>query len=351
MYTALRNKRKIGDIIMSNELAVLDEKAITQAFVKNEDGEYGIKYLFEKLKQQTVTLVPDLSTKKGRDEIASNAYKVSRSKALVDSHGKELVADIKAQAKIIDGERKWWRDECDKLRDEIRQPLTDFENAEKERIANHEKNLSALVIDIEFMSASDIEQAINNLQDTKIGDDWEEFKVKALEVKDSELSRLHEAFAKQFKSETEQAELERLRKEQLEREKKEREERIAREAADKAKAEAEAKAKAELEAVAKREAKLLAEKEALELKAKQDAENAKREAQKQIEAERQRIENERIAQEEAEAKRKADLLHCQQIHKTAKEALMSNCNLTCEQAVAVVKAIKAGLITNVTINY
>ena len=68
---------------------------------------------------------------KGRDAIASQAYKVSKSKTAVDNHGKDLVAGIKAQAAVIDRDRKAWRDQCDALRDEIRKPLDEWEKLKK----------------------------------------------------------------------------------------------------------------------------------------------------------------------------------------------------------------------------
>lgn len=49
---------------------------------------------------------PDISTRKGRDAIASIAYKVARSKTALDNVGKELVAELKDIPKKIDAERK-----------------------------------------------------------------------------------------------------------------------------------------------------------------------------------------------------------------------------------------------------
>jgi len=71
--------------------------------------------------------VPDVSTKKGRDAIASMAYKVAKSKTALDGLGKELVAELKQIPALIDAERKRMRDTLDAWRDEVRKPVDDWE--------------------------------------------------------------------------------------------------------------------------------------------------------------------------------------------------------------------------------
>lgn len=97
----------------------------------------GIHNLLAKIRAEVITIVPDLTTDKGRKAIASLARKVSSSKVAIDDAGKALVAGIKAQAAEIDAARKLARDTLDALRDEVRQPLTDWE-AEQARIAQEE---------------------------------------------------------------------------------------------------------------------------------------------------------------------------------------------------------------------
>ena len=100
----------------------------------------------------------DISTPNGRKEIASVAYKIAQSKTAIDAAGKKMVEGIKAEAKVIDDERKKARDFLDNLKDEIRKPLTDFENAEKEREAQAkdeaERKAAALVAEQEAKRAA-----------------------------------------------------------------------------------------------------------------------------------------------------------------------------------------------------
>lgn len=89
--------------------------------------------LLARIRQETATIVPDVSTDKGRKEIASLAYKVARSKTTIDDAGKTLVAEWKAKSAQVDASRKKARDYLDALKDEVRKPLDEWE-AEQERI-------------------------------------------------------------------------------------------------------------------------------------------------------------------------------------------------------------------------
>ncbi|MFX6114679.1 hypothetical protein ABTF34_18285, partial [Acinetobacter baumannii] len=75
--------------------------------------------------------VPDVSTKKGRDAIGSLALKISKSKTLIEKCGKELVAEHKAQIKVIDDDRISIVKKLDLLRNEVLAPRDAWEQAEK----------------------------------------------------------------------------------------------------------------------------------------------------------------------------------------------------------------------------
>ncbi|MDE1907630.1 MAG: hypothetical protein KGH75_14385, partial [Rhodospirillales bacterium] len=89
--------------------------------------------LLAKIRQETATIVPDVSTAGGRKEIASLAYKVARSKTTIDEAGKSLVAEWKKKSAEVDASRKKARDYLDALKDEVRKPLDEWE-AEQARI-------------------------------------------------------------------------------------------------------------------------------------------------------------------------------------------------------------------------
>jgi colicin import membrane protein len=68
-----------------------------------------------------------LETAQGRELIASVAYRIGKTKVLIDGLGKALVAGIKKQSGEIDAERKRTREYLDALKIETRRPLTEYE--------------------------------------------------------------------------------------------------------------------------------------------------------------------------------------------------------------------------------
>lgn len=374
---------------MSNEIAVLENTEIQLAFASPN----GIDILLEKVRKEAASEVPDLTTKKGRDRIASLAYKVSKTKTLVDDFGKELVSEEKKRLALIDADRKKWRDECDKLRDEIRKPLTDWEQAESDRAQRHKdaiQQLRGLAPQAMGADSETIIGLIAQAESVALGEHWQEFAAEAGKAKDETLAVLRLDLQRRQQYEAEQAELGRLRAEAARREQEDRDRRIAEEAAAKARADAEAAARAEREAI---EAKARAEQEAAErariaseqaeARAKAEAEaaklreqeserrrieseeRAKREAQEAaeraelnriaaIEAERARIEQERIESDRKaaaeQAAREADKENKRKVNNAILSALES-VGISTEQAKVVIAAIAKGSIPNVSIRY
>ncbi|HCT3243249.1 cell envelope biogenesis protein TolA [Escherichia coli] len=86
-----------------------------------------IEEILQKVEREVMSFVPDITTAKGRKEIASLAYKVAQTKTYLDGLGKDLVAELKEIPKLIDANRKTVRDRLDELKAKARQPLTDYE--------------------------------------------------------------------------------------------------------------------------------------------------------------------------------------------------------------------------------
>lgn len=89
-------------------------------------------------------LVPNVTTLAGQEAVAAMAAKVNRSKTYLDDLGKVYVAELKALPKRIDAERRAMRACLDALKEEIRQPLTDWETAIRERQERFQGQLDAI---------------------------------------------------------------------------------------------------------------------------------------------------------------------------------------------------------------
>lgn len=330
------------------ELEIADQNIVVAAF--KTPG--GTTELFERIAQEARSHVPDVTTKKGRDQIGSLAMKVSKSKTFIEKCGKELVADQKAQIKLIDDDRIATVKKFDELRNEILAPRDAWEQAEKDRVAKHEEAIRFIKNHsyISDASALKLKGDIEFLENLSIGPQYEEFEEQAKIAKFETLETLRKALVEREKYEAEQAELERLRLAEQARLQHEREAQIAREAAEKATREAEEKARFEAERVERekreaqqREARLKAEKEAAELRAVQAAEN-----------ERKRIEAEQVAKAEAERKaaeaREADVAHKKQICSEALKGL-TDLGVSVDQGKAILNAINKGLVPHVSIKF
>ncbi|WP_291349803.1 MULTISPECIES: hypothetical protein [unclassified Acinetobacter] len=352
--------------VQVNELQVLEQNVIVAAFSKVG----GTDELFERIAHEVRSHVPDVTTKKGRDAIGSLAMKVSKSKTLIEKCGKELVAEQKAQIKLIDDDRISIVKKFDLLRDEILAPRDAWEKAEEDRVKKHQDSIIGIKMAADLLqkypeewASENIKVAIRDLENVQIDPSFEEFEQEAKIAKLETLEKLRTALSAREKYEAEQAELERLRKAEQERLQREHEERIAKEAADKERLEAEAKALAEKQRfereqkeqaelaerqqreAAEREARLIAEKEEAELRAQQAAV-----------MERQRIEREQAAKEEAERKaeeaRLANVEHMRSINQAASKALIDLCvGLEEYQIKAIITAIARNQIPNVSIKY
>ncbi|MEG0861812.1 MAG: hypothetical protein RSG79_19630, partial [Pseudomonas sp.] len=111
----------------------------------------GLDPYLKKIRDEIDAFVPDITTRKGREAIASIAYKVARSKTALDNVGKDLVADLKEIPKKIDAERKRMRDTLDAWQEEVRQPLNKWQAAEDARVDRHNTAIAHIKLNAEAL--------------------------------------------------------------------------------------------------------------------------------------------------------------------------------------------------------
>ena len=317
------------------DLVVIEKQNAMAVFTTKEQ----LDPIIEAIEKEARSLVPDVSTRKGRDAIASMAHKVARSKTYIDNAGKDLVAELKALPKQIDESRRIVRERLDALKDEVRRPLTEWE-AEQERIKAEEA-----------MNAMHAEALEMNIRfDQELAAKFEA---------DHEMALL---MNKDFDRDREE------QRRQAEQAQREHEERIKREAAEQARRDAEAKHKAEIEAAARREAEEkaraeLAERQRVEAeqraaREKQEAEaRARREKEEAVAAERRRLEEAeaaRLAEEqrkaEEEARRAADKEHRRTVNRRVIADLIAQ-GIPEEFAQKALLAIAGGKVQDAHIKY
>ncbi|HID8831148.1 TPA: hypothetical protein ACXE76_001968 [Enterobacter chengduensis] len=318
--------------------------------------ENGLDKFLEQIREG-VNEVPDLSTAKGRARIASLAAQVSRSKTAVEKPGRDYLKRLKEQPKVVEAELRRFVTECDQLRDAVRRPLTEWEDAEKARTEALQQRLVDLraladVIDSagNYLPSADIQARIHEAKSVVLDESWQERAAEAGVAKDSTIQQLEASLAVAQKREHEAAELERLRKEAEEKARLEREETIRREAAEQARRDTEAKAQAEIDAAARREASEKARAEEAERQRIETEKRATREKEEAVAAERRRQEEEKKRIADEEARRAADKEHRRTVNRQVIADLVAQ-GIPTEWAEKCLVSFASGKVSGQTIKY
>ena len=314
---------------MEEEHALIEVKKLDVAVVFSEDG---MTKILEKIKAKAKELTPDLSTDSGRKEIASMAYKVARSKTLLDDLGKGVIADWKEKVDNINKHRKAARDFLDSLKEEVRQPLTDWEAEQEkiqaEKIRLEEERVAGIRAVIEviracrdispWMISGGMKSVRQRVVELKFN--FQEFDSEAKLVTTETLEILDGLIAKRLQFEKEEidrkAESERLEKVRMALEAEAAKLKAAQDKIDKdARKVAADKAALEADKKAEQERK---DRESFEAKAKEEARiKAEQEAQERF----ARVEREKKEREEREAREAKEKAEAEAAEKARKEAL------------------------------
>lgn len=210
----------------------------------------GLNTILQRIEQDARSIIQDITTAKGRDTIRSTAANISRSKTFLDGIGQEYVQKLKRLPGLIDAERRTMRDRLDTLRDEVRKPLTDYENAEKTRVDRHISALAEINDSrkgTDRLNAQELADRLERLPGMKRQGQWEEYEEDAAMAYAIAEAELKSALLKRQKEEKEAAEAAERKRQQEEEARRKREEQIAAEAVERGRQQAAAEAKRAIE--------------------------------------------------------------------------------------------------------
>lgn len=170
------------DIQQSDPVAELKARISNPAlaFASDESVDDLVKYVREQALAQSLDV--DASTSAGRRSLVSIAARVAKSKVYLKSQATDVVKAMKERIAMVNGRADRMVEELEDLRDKIRQPVTDWENAEAARVKACQDKLteirsiaSQVVSRIDwFNAATEIDQA-DKLLGTLRNHDWQEF--------------------------------------------------------------------------------------------------------------------------------------------------------------------------------
>jgi hypothetical protein len=199
---------------MTNEIITFEQatkltgrKAID--FFSNEEK---VRPLIDSAKKKLTEVVHDVTTKKGRDAIGSDALKASKSRKALEGAITKSVADLDSQVKKAKAVKKIVIEEFNEIRDEILQPRIDWQKEqdrlEEERIAAIQErinNIKILGVISGCATKENLGEKIDAINEMQIGEDFEEFIADALKTKDYVLGVLNDEVNKIVKREIEEA--------------------------------------------------------------------------------------------------------------------------------------------------
>lgn len=320
----------------------------------------GLNPLLQKVRDAINAFQGDVSTPSGRAAIASMAFRVSKAKAALEAEGKRLADEQKEIPKKIDAARRHMKETLDRWRDEVRQPLTDWESAEAARVNGHKAKIAAFEALVAEASGSvaDIRAKIEDVEAFVVGLDCEEFAAEYARARDAALASLRIGLKIQQKREDEQAELAALREQAAKREEAERAEALRREGEERARREL--AEKQEREAAARREEEARKEVEAeaerqefirRHQEQQRQIDEANKRAEEAAAAERKRIEDEQAAAAAEVERREANRRHVATVNRAIVAKLIEVCGIDEAAAKKVVTAIAKHEIPRVAIQY
>jgi chromosome segregation ATPase len=230
-----------------------------------------LEAIYSRIEKMALGLVADVTTKEGISQIKTCARQIASVKAKIDDAGKKVKAELNKLPLVIDENRRKFREKMEALQEEIRRPVTEIEEREKEI-----EDIKATHLAVAMSGSAIIKQQLEKVKAIELtAEKWKESLAKAEKAVAGEISALNLMIGEAEKREEEARELEELRKKKEEADRIISEQKIKEEAERRAKAEAEARAAAE-------KARLEREKEEAERRAA-EAEKARKEAQERAE--------------------------------------------------------------------
>ena len=196
------NNTKIENPLITVEGFKLKKLSVITTF----SDETKINKAIDKFRTEALSVVPDLSTKKGRDVIASTAFKVSKKKtSIIKEMIDPSIEDAKKLVKNVNDGKKHFQNKMDALRDEVRKPLTEWEEAEKikenKRIESIKKRIAGIASIVNFNSINkpskdEITSLLEAVESINCNEGFDEFTQDALQAK----SRAKEVLTEELNS-------------------------------------------------------------------------------------------------------------------------------------------------------
>ena len=170
---------------MKNQLAEISPETALSVFT----AEKGLDSYVQQVKDEVNSFEHDLTTAAGRAKTISLASKVAKIKVKYDDCGKDLVSGWKENAKKVDKARKKMRDDLDELKVIARKPVTDWEDEQSKIEADRLIRVEAELLAKEKANDEDIAILMDEKFDRDLSDERARLEAEAV----AEAARLKQA--------------------------------------------------------------------------------------------------------------------------------------------------------------
>ena len=193
----------------NKDLIPLEKVELAKIFADEKSWEK----LFAQIKSRVEGIVPDLTTKKGRDEVVARSAWVTKSKTYLDKERKNLTAGLRTEIKTINGLWEKVKTDLSELSEKTREPVTLYEIEEARRKEEDDKRIKAISEQIEgikefsprngydvpilasMATAEQLQTAINGLSELVLTETFfQEFFEEAFETQKTRLEVLQSAY-------------------------------------------------------------------------------------------------------------------------------------------------------------
>jgi hypothetical protein len=161
--------------------------------------EENIKTLIQLVKDEALSIVPVVSTKKGRDEIGSNALKVSKSRKVITGAIELTIADMQTKVKAAKGLSKTVETELGQVRADVLKPRNEWQAIEDKKEADRVEAIQssiANIYELAELSGSESKEELANLveaiESIDISEGFAEFTGEAAGAKASSVKLLND---------------------------------------------------------------------------------------------------------------------------------------------------------------
>ncbi|USH03670.1 hypothetical protein K6Q96_06665 [Grimontia kaedaensis] len=197
---------------MENSLTSLDQvlalspENAFEAF----QSKHSVEKVIEAVRNEALSEVPDVETRKGRERIGSLARKVSESKTAVVKVIDNALVDAESQVKAVKATKKHVEEQFSGIRSAVLKPRDEWQAIQNEREEARQSEILSRIENIKRLGETQGHESLTELNDmaealdmmTISQDDFAEFTGDALTAKEHAVKNINDAIVKCVEAET-----------------------------------------------------------------------------------------------------------------------------------------------------